>query len=83
MPPTGILTPEPSVRAGEESSCLRLRGHWGRPRLNYIAGNFKEIQLQAYVTSRRNVTKSVFTRKIQRLYMKKFLRKIRLAGPFS
>jgi hypothetical protein len=27
---SGIQTHDPSVRAAEDSSCLRLRGHWDR-----------------------------------------------------
>jgi hypothetical protein len=34
MPLSGIRTHDPSVRAGEDSSCLRKRGHCDR--LNYV-----------------------------------------------
>jgi hypothetical protein len=33
---SGIRTHEPSVRTAEDSTCLRLLGHWDRPLINTI-----------------------------------------------
>jgi len=36
---SGIRTPDPSVRALEDSTCLRLRCHWGRHQANHSTCN--------------------------------------------
>jgi hypothetical protein len=41
----GIRTHDPNVRAGEDCSCLRMRGHCGRPVNLLIAINLQYVDM--------------------------------------
>jgi hypothetical protein len=49
--PSGIRNRDPSVRAAEDSTCLRRRGHWERTRYLYIEIFTHNLKYSCIVTT--------------------------------